>query len=309
MYDRQTKSLWSQMTGEPVVGPLVGDDLKLRVLPIVTVSWAEWRRLHPDTKVLNIRTGYDRPYRVGAWYGEYFGSSDLMFPVWKQDRRLPRKARIFGLEIDGQVRAYPLETLRQASGMVNDVLADQPVVIVHHDALGYFPLPQPWRDALADLGGDAATITDANELTLKAARAVLKKQPDLIRLMSAEFLLAMPVEARLSLLSERTPDSRRKARTRPGQFSPEFRDAVAQRGLIAHTRAYERGSHSFVSSDDPRQLFDEQGRTWRIEEDALVAPDGKRLERLGGHLAYWFAWYAFHPDGEVYIGAASRTSP
>jgi hypothetical protein len=27
---------------------------------------------------------------------------------------------------------------------------------------------------------------------------------------------------------------------------------------------------------------------------------GRRLPRLVGHLAYWFGWYAFHPETPVY---------
>jgi hypothetical protein len=43
------------------------------------------------------------------------------------------------------------------------------------------------------------------------------------------------------------------------------------------------------------------GERWRIEEEALVsAPGGRRLARLAGHLAYWFGWFAFHPDTPVY---------
>ncbi len=41
------------------------------------------------------------------------------------------------------------------------------------------------------------------------------------------------------------------------------------------------------------------GALWRVEEAALVGPDGTRLERLPGHVAYWFAW-----DG--YMGVESE---
>jgi hypothetical protein len=39
---------------------------------------------------------------------------------------------------------------------------------------------------------------------------------------------------------------------------------------------------------------------WRVTEDALVAPSGRSLSRLPGHVAYWFAWSGyFGRDGEV----------
>ncbi len=44
--------------------------------------------------------------------------------------------------------------------------------------------------------------------------------------------------------------------------------------------------------------MDTEGREWRVDEDFLVAtfdPD-VRLPRLAAHRAFWFGWYAQHPD-------------
>src|SRR5262249_60340101 len=50
MYDHATLSLWSTMTGEPVLGQLVGRGVKLRLSPVVTTTWGEWRAAPPHTK-------------------------------------------------------------------------------------------------------------------------------------------------------------------------------------------------------------------------------------------------------------------
>jgi len=48
-------------------------------------------------------------------------------------------------------------------------------------------------------------------------------------------------------------------------------------------------------------LLDDQGRVWTVEEEALVnQATGRRLARIAGHLAYWFGWFAFHPETPVY---------
>ena len=47
MYDHATKSLWSTLSGTPVVGPLVGQGIELKTLSVVTSTWKEWRRRHP----------------------------------------------------------------------------------------------------------------------------------------------------------------------------------------------------------------------------------------------------------------------
>lgn len=101
MYDHATKSLWSTLTGEPVVGALVGRGLRLEALPVVTTTWGEWRRRHPDTQVLSLKTGHDRDYGEGAAYHDYFATDELMFPVPQLDGRLKNKAEVLALRFGG----------------------------------------------------------------------------------------------------------------------------------------------------------------------------------------------------------------
>ena len=81
MYDTTTRTLWEQYTGEPVWGELVGSGVRLEVLPVVHVTWAEWLADHPDTSVLDIETGFRRNYDSGVAYADYWASSDLRFPA------------------------------------------------------------------------------------------------------------------------------------------------------------------------------------------------------------------------------------
>jgi hypothetical protein len=57
-------------------------------------------------------------------------------------------------------------------------------------------------------------------------------------------------------------------------------------------RAYESGGRDFAAASEPTTLVAD-GRDWQIREDALIGPDGARLARLPGHIAYWFAWQGF----------------
>jgi hypothetical protein len=68
----------------------------------------------------------------------------------------------------------------------------------------------------------------------------------------------------------------------------------------AAVRSYRRGALRFRIHADGARLLDGAGSVWRVTEDALVGPDGARLERVPGHLAYWFAWFAFFPHTLVY---------
>ncbi len=97
MYDEETKSLWLTLTGEPVVGTQVGRGLKLVSRPVVTTTWAEWKKVHPNTKVLSLDTGYSRDYAEGVAYRDYFASDKLMFPVPELSSILPIKAEVLEL--------------------------------------------------------------------------------------------------------------------------------------------------------------------------------------------------------------------
>ena len=119
MYDHATKSLWSTLTGEPVVGPLVGKGIQLELRHIVTTTWGEWRRRHPNTKVLSLDTGHDRDYGEGVAYREYFATDRLMFEVPSLDHRLKNKAEVLALRFD----AFPDEQLAISA----DFLTEHPV--------------------------------------------------------------------------------------------------------------------------------------------------------------------------------------
>ncbi len=194
MYDQATKSLWNQFTGRPVVGPLTGSGIELKVLPVTIASWHDWLAAHPKTRVLSLETGFDRDYTPGQPYGAYFASDQLMFPALVPDHRLPPKAYVFALRADGHQRAWPLDSFKDAR-VINDRVGDLDVVLI----------------------GDAATRT--------------------------------------------------------------------VRAYRSEGRTFEGGADAMMVRAD--------GQDWRVEEDALLAADGRRLERLPGHIAYWFAWQTF----------------
>lgn len=207
MYDEDTLSLWSNMTGEPVAGPLAGRGIALPVLPMTVTRWGDWKRSHPETTVAGLQTGFDRDYSPGAAYGKYFDSPETMFPVWKRDDALEPKEWVYGLRHGALARAYPLKVLF-SERVVNDDVGSLPVVLVSDPA----------------------------------SRSV---------------------------------------------------------------RAYARGRRVFAEGPTPDEVVEPlTGRVYRVEEEALRPGDGdaERPGRQPGHLAYWFGWYAFHPQTSLYEG-------
>jgi len=129
MYDRQTRTLWNHLTGIPVLGKLAKSEIKLEILPMVLTTWQQWQQQYPNTKVLDIDTGYKRDYNIGASYVGYFASKKTMFPVWRQSKKLPAKSRVYAISLDGKPKAYPLTTLIDKK-VVNDTIGKNTLVVI-----------------------------------------------------------------------------------------------------------------------------------------------------------------------------------
>ena len=128
MYDHASKSLWSTFTGTPVVGALAGKGIELKTLHVVTTTWQEWKKRHPETLVLSLDTGHQRDYSEGAAYREYFATDRLMFGVPKLDARLSNKAEVLALRSPTEQLAITAEFLA-AHRAYHDRLGTQEFVV------------------------------------------------------------------------------------------------------------------------------------------------------------------------------------
>ncbi len=134
MYDRATRSLWHQFTGEPIIGPLANSGIKQPFFPSVVTTWEEWLAEHPDTTVLTNETGYYRAEfyvpedNPRAIYYEYFTTDEVMFPVWLRDPSIEPKRVVVGLLTSERKKAYVVDDLR-AARVINDTVGDVEVVI------------------------------------------------------------------------------------------------------------------------------------------------------------------------------------
>ncbi|MBM3488992.1 MAG: DUF3179 domain-containing protein [Alphaproteobacteria bacterium] len=129
MYDRKTRSLWNQFSGEPVSGPLADSGLRLRQLPLTIASWADWRTRHPGTTVLSLDTGHRRDYGSGVVYRDYFASPGLMFPAAVDETRLKPKDQVFVMSEPGAWRAWPLSAFNDPP-VLNDAIGQREVVLI-----------------------------------------------------------------------------------------------------------------------------------------------------------------------------------
>jgi hypothetical protein len=125
MYDRATKSLWSQAMAQGIVGKFAG--IKLERIPFDVAYWKEWKQLYPESKVLSTDTGSSRPYGADP-YDDYYTNGDVLFPISGGDDRLGLKEIIIGFENKGQHKAYKLQEIEDKK-VINDQVNGKPVVL------------------------------------------------------------------------------------------------------------------------------------------------------------------------------------
>lgn len=124
MFDRETGTLWTQVDGKALRGPLLGS--RLTEVPAVQTTWKVWKKLHPDTLVLR------KPTEVrGSPYEGYFQDSSKrgLFGT-EGDKRLGGKDKVVGLHEGTDAVAIP-ESLLQKKTVVQFSLAGIPVVAAY----------------------------------------------------------------------------------------------------------------------------------------------------------------------------------
>ena len=126
MIDRETGSVWTHLDGKAIRGPMEG--ARMTMIPLPQMAWGEWKSSHPDTEVLSPDTPFqsrNRPVRIGV-----FNPREAQFG----DDRLAANALLVGVEVSGQFKGYPLDEVRNLDGVVNDRLADHPIVVIYDDS-------------------------------------------------------------------------------------------------------------------------------------------------------------------------------
>ena len=144
MYDRQTDTLWSHLTGEGLIGPLKGK--RLKTFPAAMMRYSEWTQLYPDTLVLKKKLkgmgGMFRSSSRDPYEGYYYSSQTGVIPEKYRDNRLHPKTLLVALALDSpkekgeQVsKVYPFADLNRA-GVVNDRFAERDVLVTYCEGAG-----------------------------------------------------------------------------------------------------------------------------------------------------------------------------
>ena len=139
MYDRSTNSLWSQMQLRSIGGSLGGNDAD--VVQLIETSWATWKTMYPDSKVLNTNTGYNRNYDLFVYGSDYTTNhNSILFPIRNEDPRLNRKVRVHALippnaDENSVTRAYPIQEFGGNTIIIRDHYMSDDYLLVGNSRL------------------------------------------------------------------------------------------------------------------------------------------------------------------------------
>jgi len=118
MYDRQTKSHWTQHGGKALLGPSADAGVVLPMHPSGRTTWANAKVRHPDARVLvkkaNLLGG-----GTATIYDSYLERTDQLgiFGTHLSDDRLPGKALVIGFVRPESAYALSIEGLGQGVAM------------------------------------------------------------------------------------------------------------------------------------------------------------------------------------------------
>lgn len=111
LFDRNSESLWSQLMGKAISGPLKGTELPQ--IPARHTTWKDWFAQYPESLVMSTETGFNRNYERSP-YINYTKTRRLYFDVSnKAPRGLHTKEMVLGIRVGDTAKAYPFSSLAQ----------------------------------------------------------------------------------------------------------------------------------------------------------------------------------------------------
>jgi len=222
MADKQTQSWWQQLTGEAIVGELVGT--KLQIIPSTVISVEDFFESYPDGQILSPETGTTSEARYGTNPYENYdeGSPWLKYiDASKIQDRLPPMERVIDIAGTDGYKVYPFSEIKKA-GAINDTYDEQEIVIFYKEG----------------------TVSVLDEKDIARSRDI-------------------------------------------GSATAFYRQVDGQ-------------SLTFFKKEG--QFIDRQTKsTWDITGKVIDGPlKGKKLRAIPHSNHFAFAWFAFHPDSEIY---------
>jgi hypothetical protein len=130
MFDRESESLWNQMSLGAQCGLEAGRELTR--LPVVETTWGEWKKRFPNSTIVTTNTGHSRVYGVYP-YGDYDRrtNSGLTFPSSPFSSERPPKEPVLGVHDGDDALGFPYGVFEDGGEnvAVNETVGQRAIVV------------------------------------------------------------------------------------------------------------------------------------------------------------------------------------
>jgi hypothetical protein len=126
--DRETRTVWSQLTGAALEGPDAGKQLDQ--VQVFQMAWQQWREMHPGTLALDPAGDFDWTYFRHRMGEENAGVRGRV-PSGNGKTLAPHSMGL-GVQLDGAALFFPFEKMA-ASGIAHAKLNGESTVTVFYD--------------------------------------------------------------------------------------------------------------------------------------------------------------------------------
>lgn len=140
LYDRETESLWCQITGEAIAGELAGE--KLERLRARQEPRDTWLARQPGSLFLVPPARKHIDYRYSPFQG-YWLADRIPYPVAAKDERYHAKELVVGVTVDGISRAYLGSIVTAHGGSVSDEIAGRRIRMLYDSPRAVFTWEVP----------------------------------------------------------------------------------------------------------------------------------------------------------------------
>lgn len=129
LFDTKTESLWSQYTGNSIVGNYLGATLS--PLPFSISTYSQAKKIYPEAKILNFQTGFIKDYRDTS-YEDFALSPEIIAPQTNISNKYNAKDIIIGIILNGKPYAFPLKEVSKTS----EVTVDSRIITIENSNSG-----------------------------------------------------------------------------------------------------------------------------------------------------------------------------
>jgi len=116
MYDLRSRSAFDTFTGRALSGPLQEAGVVLKQVSVLSSTWGEWKRAHPETRIVAEDGGIGRSYDEDPLRGRDDGGP--IFPIGDADPRLPVQVEVVGV-IDAKGRPVAFRADRARASLAS----------------------------------------------------------------------------------------------------------------------------------------------------------------------------------------------